>query len=266
MSRNTDWDAVEVMLATTYYVMLPLAPTALFCTAFILLKYDLLYYFRTIHSLESLTLNILISLDVAYLFFSSILLIFAPCCLGLVYLNYMKIHLNNTLYAICWKYHKVNAPITVYCNTLWHFRWNAANEFDLYRQLRILHTFCTVFFKDAAVICIAVGVGIVITFGFLGIRLPVSIFHRMFFLQVSVVSIIALRISIRTFYILMTQSIAFIAASKFQAVSEYKKAISRSLCPIKTKLMIQEVVSPNLFLVLLNKIIINYIITLLVSF
>jgi len=64
---------------------------------------------------------------------------------------------------------------------------------------------------------------------------------------------------------LTSDSSSFIAHIKVRGRSKYLKAVFRSLGPMKVNLVVQLVDISDLFLAILDKLIINYIITLLVS-
>jgi len=117
-----------------------------------------------------------------------------------------------------------------------------------------------------ATLCLILGSGVLILTGFLAIRTHAGMLPVILHLQLMTMGLLIFHLFLKMTFKLIGESSSFIANIKVRGRSKYLEAVVRSLRPIKFKLVVRFVDNADLFLVILDQLIINYFITLLVTF
>jgi len=148
---------------------------------------------------------------------------------------------------------------------LFQNRCRAVSSTQLYRQLQVVHIYVMAVVEGTVVAAFTVGIGVVIMLGFLLTRVQAGLPPALFFLNMITVALIDLDFFFKMTLAVKLQSSSFITMARIEARSKYMKAVGQSLRPLRMKLGIY-IDNPNIFLTLVNKVIINYIVTLIVTF
>jgi len=120
--------------------------------------------------------------------------------------------------------------------------------------------------EDIATAAVSIGSGMIILCIFLAIRFDAGVIPSLLYQNIAIIVLAMLGILIRMSTALLTQSQEFISTMKNQTRSKYLKRVLKSLRPFKIKLNFRDIDDESIFLVIMNKVIINYVITLLVSY